>query len=556
MRNYVLVVIEAPGKISSFSSILDEVLNVSFKVIATKGRLFDMPDERPGLNHSISINDLVQVNADICDTILHASKECDYVLIMTDNDIEGEVIAYQASTLIASGKPCYRIRFNSISPGAISKAIAKKSHIDTGMVSSGIAKRLYDYTIGKSVSPEHLAKSYGVTIGSVVSPLLNRLSLNYEPIGIVSKEIRDISGEEWRLNVPFYPGEKDQMESVSEYLSGVSVACIIPDYESDVPDLTCPMTGPMALQNLSLATGRPVLEIDAALQRLYQKGEVSYPRTDSYYLSQDTSNQLKSLADHFGVDGFDSKFLHSKCVNRSRLGASRASQDAHEAIHVLGENLPLYSSTDDLHMDDQVKVLLARDLMRSGQIDRRLKVKKGRLESSIQNKDLFDYLSPYLDRLEISQGYSYRVGLKRQHVVDPVTKPFGISIGIKLSGGVRLIEIPNDVRVLMALEALGIGRPSTVAHHSGRISSKYINQEGFVNKKGDMAIITTKQLVPNLLKKEPQEMVDLIINNVENKELNYDLRVSKALSVMGIRTTHGDGASPTNDLSLPYGLNA
>jgi hypothetical protein len=218
--------------------------------------------------------------------------------------------------------------------------------------------------------------------------------------------------------------------------------------------------------------------------------------------------------------------------------------------------MPFYSKMDDLHLDDQIKVLVARATMRAGQKDRQVKKIKGNLKTTVSNESIINYLKDYLNRIEISQSKSYRKGFKRMHDIDPVTRPMGVSVGHKLDGSTRIVKVPNDVRVIKALEILGIGRPSTVAYHAGKISQKFLSDDGFVNKKGDMAISTAKRLVPNLLKKEHQEVVDFLINNVENKELDYELRASKALSVMGISTPKKGEDTGGPGQELPYGLNS
>lgn len=550
-----LVVIEAPGKIHTFRKILSEIIDTPFDVIATQGRLFDMPEDRPGLDHVPSMDDLVAVNPETCERIERSVGSSDTVLIMTDNDIEGEVIAYQIASLVPVWKEPKRARFNTISKEAFGDAIKDAGAINTGMVSAGIARRLYDYTLGKSISPEHMARRYGVAIGSVVSPLLHEMQKNTIPVGLLAHSIKGQDGKPWLMKIPFYPGESDEMMRVSEYLSGVSDASIHGYVQTECEDKTTTMTGPKALSSLSLAMAKPVSEIEMSMQRLYQKGEMSYPRTDSYYLSKDTAKQLKALADHFGVDGFDEDYLLEKAKASSLNGDRRKSQDAHEAIHVLSYECPLYSPIDDLHIDDQVKVLMARELMRAGQKDRKVTHMMGRLKTSTDNQNLLAYLEPYLGRLELTRTVTYRSGYTKTQDVDTLSKPLGIAIGEKVGQKTRLIRYQNDVRVLMALENLGIARPSTVAHHAGAISKRYLEPSGLVNGKGRMLTEITKQVVPNLLKKEPQEVVDFLINNTENKELDYEVRASKALSVMGVRLPKTDPSGLSPDADLPYGLN-
>lgn len=548
-------VIEAPGKITTFRDLLSQVIDGDLKVIATKGRLFDMPEQRPSFDHIPSAKDLIPLNPEIIDSLSKLFAEADQVLLMTDNDIEGEVIAYQAQSLIPPGKESRRVRFNLISEKSLKQAIDQASDVDTGMVSSGIAKRLYDYTIGKSVSPEHLAHEYGVAIGSVISPLLDHMQRNPVPIGYVQKTIVDDHGSPWLMRIPFFPGESDEMEMVSEYLSGVSEASVHAYEDVTLEDSASPMTGPIAMKNLALATGTTVNEVEQSLQRLYQKGELSYPRTDSYYLSEDTANQLKALADHFGVDGFDAKHLAEKSRKLHSKGGQRKSQDAHEALHVVSPMIPFYSPMTDLHLDDQIKVLVARELMRAGQKDRELRTKKGRIKDSVQNQSVINYLSKYRDRIEIEQSETYRKGLKNKQYIDPVGKPLGVSIGNQVNKTTRVIKYGNDIRVLMALEDIGIGRPSTVAHHSNSIAKRYLSNDGFVNKRGHMVVMTTRQLVPNLLKKEPKEVVDFLINNIENKQLDYEARAKKALSVIGINPERRDNVGADQSHELPYGFN-
>ena len=269
------------------------------------------------------------------------AKNADNIYLATDLDREGEAIAWHLKEAIGGDPERYkRVVFNEITKRAITEAFDEPGELDMRYVEAQQARRFLDRVVGFMVSPLLWAKvARGLSAGRVQSVAV-RLVVERE------QEIRAFIPEEyWEIfselstsaldtlrcqvvrvdGANFRPGNKQETDSALTILKS---ADFIVSKREDRPTSSKPRP-PLITSTLQQAAstrlGFGVKKTMLMAQRLYEAGYITYMRTDSTHLSQDSIDMCrKYIEQNFGTDYLPEKPLHYS----SKEGA----QEAHEAI--------------------------------------------------------------------------------------------------------------------------------------------------------------------------------------------------------------------------------
>ena len=139
-----LVIVESPAKTST----IEKILGKNFKVVSSYGHIRDLEKKNMGIDISNSFTPNYQVTDDkktVLKSLIKESKKSDVVWLATDEDREGEAIAwhlYEAMNL--KNKKVNRIVFNEITANAIKTAIKNPRDIDVNLVNAQQARRVLD----------------------------------------------------------------------------------------------------------------------------------------------------------------------------------------------------------------------------------------------------------------------------------------------------------------------------------------------------------------------------------------------------------------------------
>ncbi len=269
------------------------------------------------------------------------AKNADHIYLATDLDREGEAIAWHLKEAIGGDPERYkRVVFNEITKRAITEAFDEPGELDMRYVEAQQARRFLDRVVGFMVSPLLWAKvARGLSAGRVQSVAV-RLVVERE------QEIRAFIPEEyWEVfselstSVPdklrcqlvkvdgenFRPGNKAETDSALKILRS---ADFIVSKREDRPTSSKPRP-PLITSTLQQAAstrlGFGVKKTMLMAQRLYEAGYITYMRTDSTHLSQDSIEMCRKYIDqNFGKDYLPEKPMH--------YSAKEGAQEAHEAI--------------------------------------------------------------------------------------------------------------------------------------------------------------------------------------------------------------------------------
>jgi len=161
-----LVIVESPSKARTIAGYLGN----GYVVESSVGHIRDMPDRaaeiparyrsepwaRLGVNVDDNFEPLYVVHSDKRQQVAKLKsllKDADELLLATDEDREGEAIAWHLLEELKPKVPTHRMVFHEITPEAIARAIASPRQVDEGLVDAYQARRVLDRLYGYEVSP-------------------------------------------------------------------------------------------------------------------------------------------------------------------------------------------------------------------------------------------------------------------------------------------------------------------------------------------------------------------------------------------------------------------
>ena len=342
-----LVIVESPAKAHT----IEKYLGPGYTVKASMGHLIDLPKSRMAIDieHGFQPEYItVRGRAKLLKELQKDAKKSDYVLLASDNDREGEAIAWHLNNALKDKTQAKisRIVFNELTPTAITEAVKNPGEIVEAKVNAQKARRVLDRLVGYNLSPLLWTKvKNGLSAGRVQSVAL-RLICERE------KEVEDFLPEEyWTLDADFskgksnftaqlvkYKDENPELKSEKEVNKIMETIKNTPCLVSSIKktDKTVRPKPPFTTSKLQQAaanrlgyTSRKTMQIAQQLYEGIQIGEnrvglITYMRTDSVRIS-DTA-----LAD---VRGWLTKnYPNDLPPEPIHYSVGKAAQDAHEGI--------------------------------------------------------------------------------------------------------------------------------------------------------------------------------------------------------------------------------
>lgn len=357
-----LVIVESPTKARK----LRGYLGSDFQIEASVGHIRDLPRKKLGVDVDDNFTPTYEVSPDkskVISQLKRSAKDADTIYLATDPDREGEAIAWHITHILDgekanTPKKYVRATFHEITKAAVLAAINKPSKINMDLVDAQQARRVVDRLVGYEVSPVLWKKvRRGLSAGRVQSVAL-RLIVERE------KEIEAFKPEEyWEIDVALSAQEaaakKVFKDNNAELPDQALVARVIelnkkkyePKQESDVSELLevlpaaqytvaslekkqrkrsslPPFTTSTLQQAAATRLGMSSKQTMRLAQQLYEEGLITYHRTDSTNLSQESL----SMARDYIARQFGDTYLPAK--PRMFASKSKNAQEAHEAVRV------------------------------------------------------------------------------------------------------------------------------------------------------------------------------------------------------------------------------
>ena len=423
------------------------------------------------------------------------ARGADNIYLATDLDREGEAIAWHLKESIGGDPERYkRVIFNEITKYAITEAFSRPGDLDMHYVEAQQARRFLDRVVGFMVSPLLWAKvARGLSAGRVQSVAV-RLVVERE------REIRAFIPEEYwevyadlktaeRANLrcqvikagggKFRPDNKADTDTALKLLEAAEFRVLKRDDKPTSSKPRPPLITSTLQQAASTRLGFGVKKTMMMAQRLYEAGYITYMRTDSTHLSNDSIAMCRDYIKHvFGAEYLPEqpKFYSSK----------EGAQEAHEAIRPTDVQL----SAKQLRGLDSDAVRLY-SLIRQFFVACQMPPARYLSSSISVTADKFELRTK--GRIMQFDGYLRVMPSKEEDVVLPDVKVGQILDLIKLEPFQNFTKPPprfTEASLVKELEKREIGRPSTYASIISTIQDRgYVkveNKRFYALKMGDI----------------------------------------------------------------------
>ena len=534
-----LVIVESPAKARKIGGFLGD----DYVVEASVGHIRDLPQRaadipkeykkiawaKEGVNVEEGFEPLYVINPDKKAKVSELKalmKDADELILATDEDREGEAIAWHLIEVLRPKIPIRRMVFHEITKEAIQKAAEETRDLDYRLVDAQETRRVLDRLYGYRLSPVLWKKVMPRISAGRVQSVATRLIVERERerMAFISSKWWDLTAQcEAGFNARLLSLDGKRVAATNDFdanggLKEKSLANILLLDEAGANELVQSLTGKsltVKSTEESPRTERPkapfttsTMQQDAGsrlgwgaqltmrvAQRLYENGYITYMRTDSVTLSKSAIDSARNSAKAlYGAD-------YIPATPRVYEGKSKNAQEAHEAIRPAGETfrtpgeLAPELSRDEFSLYDLIwKRTIASQMSDAKKMQMRVDFD---VETKTGNAAIFRANGSVITFPGFLAAYEEIVDEKATDdeaaESDKRLPPMAVGDSIKVSNYIcegHETKPParyTEPTLVKKLEELGIGRPSTFASIMSTIQDR-----GYVSKRG-------RALVPTFL---------------------------------------------------------
>ena len=520
-----LVIVESPAKAKTIAKYLGD----DFEVLASVGHIRDLaePKELPAdkkkgplSKFSIDVDNGFEpfyvISAGKSKTVSDlkaALKGADELFLATDEDREGEAIAWHLLEVLKPKVPVHRMVFNEITKEAITEAKNNTRKLNTDLVQAQETRRVVDRLVGYEISPVLWRKiNRGLSAGRVQSPATRMIvQRERERMAFVTASYASVTvqlektGTEFEAKLHSVNGQRlasgksfdstgkltqdasvltpEDAESIAKAIVGEQLKIVSVEAKPSTRKPYAPFTTSTLQQEASRKLGMSAKQAMDTAQQLYQDGHITYMRTDSPNLSQQAITAARAAGALLGKDLLpDGPRLYG--------AKSKNAQEAHEAIRPSGES---FRHPDELKgvlagKTHSLYELIWRRTVASQMADAKLSTTSVRFEGTAAGKQLEltasgttitfkGFLAVYDETREEETEAEAKLPILAEGESLPALS--AEAKGHQTQPPARYTE----ASLVKALEEQGIGRPSTYAAIISTIISK-----GYVVKQGSALV--------------------------------------------------------------------
>jgi DNA topoisomerase I len=545
-----LVIVESPTKARTISRFLP----AGYKVLASVGHVRDLPQNASEIPEKYKKDAWARIGVDVdhdfaplyvvpggsrkvLTELRAALKDADQLILATDEDREGESISWHLLQELKPKVPVRRMVFHEITERAIQTALTEFRDVDENLVKAQEARRIIDRLTGYTVSP---------LLWTTVAPRLSAGRVQSVAVRLVvvrERERRAFRSGTWWDLVAQLAHDDAQFEAKLQTVDGKRIAtgrdfdkttgALTTGGESDVVLLdeaagtalvarlagatwtvmnrteepfttrpSPPFTTSTLQQEANRKLGLGAREAMRVAQDLYERGFITYMRTDSVSLSAQAIDAARACAREFGPEYVPEKprFYANKSAN---------AQEAHEAIRPSGERFTPPDETGlsgrELRLYDLIwKRTVASQMPDSRQTRMVVTITADNAEFRASGKriDFAGFIRAYVEGSDDPEA-----ALDDKEVVLPALV-VGDTPDCRALDAVKHETQPparyTEASLVKALEEQGIGRPSTYASIMDTIQAR-----GYVRQDGKALVPTfTAFAVTSLLEERISSLVD------------------------------------------------
>lgn len=462
-----LVIVESPGKVDK----IQKFLGKEYTVKASFGHIRDLQEKKLSINVNDNFTPEYVVPTEkkkIIAELKKAASNATTIWLASDEDREGEAIAWHlAQTLALDPTKTKRIVFHEITKEAILNAIKNPRDIDMNLVNAQQARRVLDRLVGFELSPVLWRK---------IQPRLSAGRVQSVALRLICDREREILAFKhsayYKVEALFHPqGTKQStilkatldnkfgtLEDARTFLND-SIGAVFCISSQEKKEGWRNPAAPFTTSTLQQEAGRklhfPVKTTMRVAQSLYERGLITYMRTDSTNLSNLALNTSKK----FILSNFGEDYSHPRQYKTKSKGA----QEAHEAIRpTYIENTSISGTAQEQRLYDLIwKRTIASQMAEARLMNTTIKVKSDKREEkfSIQASNiLFDgFLKVYSEGTDDESK-------DNESIIIPELSTGCHMENQTISAECKFTQAPfrySEPALIKKLEELGIGRPST-----------------------------------------------------------------------------------------------
>lgn len=576
-----LVVVESPTKAKTIRKFLGK----EYVVESCMGHIRDLPQSAKDIpekfkkekwaNLGVNVDNdfdpvycVPRTKTRIVKTLKEKLAEADELILATDEDREGESISWHLVEVLKPRVPVKRMVFHEITKEAIQGALTKFREIDENLVRAQEARRILDRLVGYTLSPLLWKKvAYGLSAGRVQSVAVRLISeREHERIRFKKSQYWAVGGKNKKDSAEFesrlhaykgmriatgrdFDGQTGQLladkKSTTSHLFEADAKLIVSELKGkpwivdEVEEKPVsrkpypPFITSTLQQEANRKLGMSSRETMEMAQKLYERGFITYMRTDSPFLStQAVQAARESIKDLFGAN-----YLPAEPREYSAK-KSKGAQEAHEAIRPAGTS---FIRPEDAGLTGGMlkvyeliwKRTIASQMVNSQQkqVSVKFKVGDGIFAASGMTVEFHGFLKVYTEEEDedaAAKDENREVRLPQLKVNDKVD-----CVALNITD--HETKPParyTEASLVQTLEKEGIGRPSTYATIISTIQDR-----GYVKKVGNALVPTfTALVVSKLLSKYLPNYVDLKFTSEMEERLddiaNGDLNSIKYLGTI------------------------
>ena len=532
-----LVIVESPAKAKKISSFLGS----DYVVDASAGHIRDLPtpselpaDMKKGPFGKFAVDvdsgfePYYVVDADKkkkVSELKRALKDADELLLATDEDREGEAIAWHLLEVLKPKVPVKRMVFHEITKEAIQRAANNTRDLDTYLVDAQETRRILDRLYGYEVSPVLWRKVRqglsGGRVQSVVTRMIvererERMAFRAASYWDVDGEFTVNGGQQFGARLTALDGTRvatgrdfnDLGELTAKevvHLDSQRATALAEAVEASHADVTSvqekPYTrrpsAPFITSTLQQEASRKLRlssrDTMRAAQRLYENGYITYMRTDSITLSESAISAARAQArDLYGAE-------YVPDAPRRYAGKAKGAQEAHEAIRPAGDRFrtPAQVAGELRGTEFALYELIWKRTVASQMADARGSTATVKLEVPVDAAGAKSAEFTASGTVITFRGFlaAYEEGrdVERNTDGDQERRLPKLSEGVRLevesaeAKGHETSPPPRytEASIVKAMEEKGIGRPSTYEPTIATITNR-----GYINKRGSALIPT------------------------------------------------------------------
>ena len=495
-----LVIVESPKKAELISGFLKKHQLNDYKVMASAGHVRDLKQ------HSFSVNVedhfrpeyvITEDKKSLVRELKAAAKKADLVYLASDEDREGEAIAWHLSeALELKPEKTRRIVFHEITAEAFLHALEHPREVNMNLVDAQQARRVLDRIVGFELSP---------VLWKRIRPSLSAGRVQSVAVRLIVDREREITAfvpqSSYRLQATFVlpSGERLLTELNHRFATeaeaeALMTRCATADFSIGAitrraarRSPAAPFTTSTLQQEAAHKLGYSVSQTMRLAQSLYESGHITYMRTDSVNLSSQALGAIaRQIEKHPGKEYHQPRRFQTK---------SKGAQEAHEAIR------PTYidrehvgGTAQEQRLYDLIRKRTLASQMADAEIERTtVSIPVSGTDYAFTAQGEVITFRGFLDVYMESTGEEGNAEVTK--LLPAVKEREALSLEA-LTGEERFTQRParyTEASMVSKMEELGIGRPSTYAPTIQTIQNRgYVERADREGQHRNYTVLTLK----------------------------------------------------------------